>query len=87
MWFLAILLVLVGFAGTPGTGKSTLGSELAKRSGLTYINVGDVAKEEELYEGFDEEYNCPILDDDRVSYPHHIPLDEREYTPRAKGLQ
>ena len=54
--------------GTPGTGKSTLGAELAKRSGLTYINAGDVAKEEQLYEGFDEEYQCPILDEDRVSF-------------------
>jgi len=55
------------FEGTPGTGKSTLGAELAKRSGLTYINAGDVAKDEQLYEGFDEEYQCPILDEDRVS--------------------
>lgn len=26
-------------------GKSTLGKELASRTGLTYINVGDLAKE------------------------------------------
>lgn len=52
--------------GTPGTGKSTLGTELAKRSGLNYINVGDVAKDEQLYESFDEEYQCPVLDEDRV---------------------
>lgn len=31
--------------GTPGVGKSTLGKELASRTGLTYINVGDLAKE------------------------------------------
>jgi adenylate kinase len=52
--------------GTPGTGKTTLGAELAKRSGLNYVNVGDLAKEEQLYEGFDEEYHCPVLDEDRV---------------------
>ncbi|GAB0183404.1 adenylate kinase isoenzyme 6 isoform X3 [Grus americana] len=52
--------------GTPGVGKTTLGKELASRAGMTYINVGDMAKEGELYEGFDEEYDCPILDEDRV---------------------
>ncbi|XP_053888069.1 adenylate kinase isoenzyme 6 isoform X2 [Malaclemys terrapin pileata] len=52
--------------GTPGVGKTTLGKELAARVGATYVNVGDLAKEGELYEGFDEEYECPILDEDRV---------------------
>ncbi|XP_038661334.1 adenylate kinase isoenzyme 6 isoform X2 [Scyliorhinus canicula] len=52
--------------GTPGVGKTTLGKELAGRTGLTYINVGELAKEGNLYEGYDEEYSCPILDEDRV---------------------
>uniref|UniRef100_U3KEG2 Adenylate kinase isoenzyme 6 n=2 Tax=Ficedula albicollis TaxID=59894 RepID=U3KEG2_FICAL len=52
--------------GTPGVGKTTLGKELASRAGLSYVNVGDLAREGELYEGFDEEYGCPILDEDRV---------------------
>ena len=52
--------------GTPGTGKSTLGAELATRTGLQYVNIGDVAKLNELFDGYDEEYQCPILDEDRV---------------------
>ncbi|NWS49267.1 KAD6 kinase, partial [Probosciger aterrimus] len=52
--------------GTPGVGKTTLGKELASRTGMAYVNVGDMAKDGELYEGFDEEYDCPILDEDRV---------------------
>uniref|UniRef100_A0A673GPD7 Adenylate kinase isoenzyme 6 n=1 Tax=Sinocyclocheilus rhinocerous TaxID=307959 RepID=A0A673GPD7_9TELE len=47
--------------GTPGVGKTTLGKELAQRTGLNYVNVGDL-----LFDGFDEEYQCPILDEDRV---------------------
>lgn len=31
--------------GTPGVGKTTLGKELASRSGLKYVNVGDLARE------------------------------------------
>lgn len=56
--------------GTPGTGKSTLGQELSDKTGLKYINVGDVAKEGEFYDGFDEEYQCPVLNEDQVSTSH-----------------
>ncbi|XP_070760752.1 adenylate kinase isoenzyme 6 [Enoplosus armatus] len=52
--------------GTPGVGKTTLGKELAQRTGLTYVNIGDLAQEGQLYDGYDEEYQCPILDEDRV---------------------
>ncbi|XP_051924338.1 adenylate kinase isoenzyme 6 isoform X2 [Hippocampus zosterae] len=52
--------------GTPGVGKTTLGKELAQRTGLTYVNIGELAQEGELYDGYDEEYQCPILDEDRV---------------------
>jgi len=55
------------FTGTPGTGKTTLGTEVARQSNLTFLNIGDIAKEEELYDGYDEDYQCPILDEDRVS--------------------
>lgn len=37
--------------GTPGVGKTTLGKELAQRTGLTYVNIGDLAQE-----GKDEEH-------------------------------
>ena len=52
--------------GTPGTGKTVTASELSKRTGLRYVNIGDLAKENDLYEGWDEEYQCHVLDEDRV---------------------
>ena len=52
--------------GTPGTGKTTLSSELAQRTGLSHLNVGDLVKQEQLHEGWDEEYECYIIDEDRV---------------------
>lgn len=53
--------------GTPGTGKSVTGTELAKRTGMNYVNIGDLAKENDLYEGWDDELECHILDEDKVS--------------------
>ncbi|XP_005095620.1 adenylate kinase isoenzyme 6 [Aplysia californica] len=53
-------------AGTPGTGKSTLAKELALRTGLSYVNVGEVAEQAECMDGYDEELQCGILDEDRV---------------------
>ncbi|KAK7503538.1 hypothetical protein BaRGS_00005077 [Batillaria attramentaria] len=52
--------------GTPGTGKSTLASELSQRTGLKYVSVSQLATEMELFDGYDEQLQCPILDDDRV---------------------
>ncbi|XP_028397464.1 adenylate kinase isoenzyme 6-like isoform X1 [Dendronephthya gigantea] len=52
--------------GTPGTGKTVLGMELSKRTEMNYVNVGDLAKENNFYEGWDEERDCHVIDEDRV---------------------
>lgn len=52
--------------GIPGCGKTTLGTELARVSGLHYISVNDIAKNGDLYEGYDDKNECHILDEDRV---------------------
>lgn len=71
---------IIIFLGTPGTGKSTLGSEIAGYTllELQYINVGDLANTKELYDGYDSEYGCPVLDEERV-------LDEMEDIMSAGG--
>eukprot|EP00127_Corallochytrium_limacisporum_P004863 Clim_evm7s191 gene=Clim_evmTU7s191 len=53
-------------AGTPGTGKSTLAEQVANDTGLRYINVGQYAKQNGYLEGFDEEYQCDILNEDAL---------------------
>lgn len=40
-----ILMLMFSLTGTPGVGKTTLGKELAQRTGLTYVNIGDLAQE------------------------------------------
>lgn len=53
--------------GTPGVGKSKLCEELI-RNGLDmkWIEVGQVAKQCNIYSGYDEELECHILNEDKV---------------------
>ncbi|CAH8546102.1 unnamed protein product [Dicrocoelium dendriticum] len=52
--------------GTPGTGKTTVAKAVAEATNLDYTNVNDLAKERNLYDGYDDENDCHILDEDRV---------------------
>lgn len=53
--------------GTPGTGKTITCNEVADKTGYKHVDVGQVAKVNRYYEGWDEQYQCPILDEDKVS--------------------
>ncbi|CAI8004042.1 Adenylate kinase isoenzyme 6 [Geodia barretti] len=33
---------------------------------MRHVDVGLVAKQQDLYDGFDDQYQCPILDEDKV---------------------
>lgn len=55
-------------SGTPGTGKTTLATELAQNVNFEHINIGQLAKEENFYEGYDEQYECPILSEDQARF-------------------
>ncbi|PAA48390.1 hypothetical protein BOX15_Mlig028478g5 [Macrostomum lignano] len=53
--------------GTPGTGKSTLCQELANRlPSVTHVCVGEVAKANDNFDGWDEATQCHFLDEDRL---------------------
>ncbi|OQS07599.1 adenylate kinase [Thraustotheca clavata] len=52
--------------GTPGTGKTTMSQLLAEKTHLEYINVGELVKQHNLHSGRDEEYDCFVLDEDKV---------------------
>ena len=54
------------FLGTPGTGKSTLATELAELIDLKYQNITNIAKEGDFFLSYDDEYNCQVLDEDKV---------------------
>lgn len=55
--------------GTPGTGKTTHCEVLAEKTGLKHLSVNQVVKERECHEGWDDEYQSWIVDEDKVRGP------------------
>jgi adenylate kinase len=63
----ALKLPNILITGTPGTGKTTTAQAAAERTGLKYINCGDLVKEHECHEGVDEEgFDAFVLDEDKL---------------------
>eukprot|EP00455_Lapot_gusevi_P030772 TRINITY_DN3314_c0_g1_i1.p1 TRINITY_DN3314_c0_g1~~TRINITY_DN3314_c0_g1_i1.p1 ORF type:complete len:172 (-),score=51.21 TRINITY_DN3314_c0_g1_i1:48-563(-) len=52
--------------GTPGTGKTTLASTLAERTGFTHICVGELVKSQGLHDGYDAEFDTYIMNEDKI---------------------
>ncbi|CAB4320551.1 unnamed protein product [Prunus armeniaca] len=52
--------------GTPGTGKTTTSSALTEATQLHHINVGDLVKAKNLHDGWDDELDCYIINEDLV---------------------
>lgn len=54
--------------GTPGVGKTSHCELLAERTGLKHISVNQIVKDKECHEGWDEEYQSWIVDEDKVCF-------------------
>ncbi|CAH1101080.1 unnamed protein product [Psylliodes chrysocephalus] len=52
--------------GTPGVGKSTLCTKLAELTGLQWLEISKIAKDYNCLEEYDEQYQCPVLDEDKL---------------------
>ncbi|KAF7831506.1 adenylate kinase isoenzyme 6-like protein [Senna tora] len=52
--------------GTPGTGKTTMCSALAEAIHLRHINIGELVKEKNLHDGWDDELDCYVINEDLV---------------------
>ena len=59
----------VVITGTPGVGKTTHCESLATRLDLRHISVNQVVKDENCHEGWSDEYQSWIVDEDKVSIP------------------
>lgn len=58
--------------GTPGTGKSTTASALAEARNFKHICVGDLVKEKNLHDGWDDQFECHVINKDLVSFPSKL---------------
>ncbi|GAU21619.1 hypothetical protein TSUD_251020 [Trifolium subterraneum] len=52
--------------GTPGTGKTTMSTRLAEATQLKHINIGDLVREKNLHDGWDDELASYVLNEDLV---------------------
>lgn len=52
--------------GTPGTGKTTTACALAEAAQLRHINIGDLVRGKDLHDGWDDELDCYIINEDLV---------------------
>ncbi|KAL3957936.1 hypothetical protein ACCO45_008514 [Purpureocillium lilacinum] len=52
--------------GTPGVGKTTHCETLAEKTGLRHISVNQVVKDKQCHEGWSEEYQSWIVDEDKL---------------------
>ena len=54
-------------SGTPGTGKTELAKELAKKLKYKYIDINKLIKENNLSDGYDRKKECEIVDTEKLS--------------------
>lgn len=59
----------VVITGTPGVGKTTHCESLATRLDLRHISVNQVVKDKNCHEGWSDEYQSYIVDEDKVPIP------------------
>ena len=52
--------------GTPGTGKSLICQKLAEKHNYKWQDVSKIAQDHEFVEEYDEEFECPVLDEDKL---------------------
>ncbi|EFN56289.1 hypothetical protein CHLNCDRAFT_144675 [Chlorella variabilis] len=52
--------------GTPGTGKSTLCENVASTTGLRHLEIGKLVKSQQLHSGWDDEFDCLVIDEEKV---------------------
>lgn len=66
--------------GTPGVGKTTHSESLAERTGLRHVSVNQIVKDKECHEGWSDEYQSWIVDEDKVRIGRPLPKNSLRLT-------
>lgn len=53
--------------GTPGVGKTTLCKRIASEANMKHLNIAELIKEKELHSEWDDEMDCSIYDEDKLT--------------------
>jgi adenylate kinase len=54
--------------GTPGVGKTCHSEVLAEKTGLKHLSINQIVKERECHEGWDNDFQSWIVDEDKVCF-------------------
>ena len=54
--------------GTPGVGKTSHCEMLAQNTGLKHLSINHAVKDRKCHDGWDEEHQSYIVDEDKVSW-------------------
>ncbi|KAH8321906.1 hypothetical protein KR067_009332, partial [Drosophila pandora] len=57
---------ILKLSGTPGAGKSYLCERLSAQLKFDWLDCSKIAKDNNFIEEYDDEYDCPILDEDKL---------------------
>jgi len=53
--------------GTPGTGKTMLSKELAKKLNYSYVDINRIISRYKLSESYDEKKKCKVVDENKLA--------------------
>jgi len=76
---LAKIIIVIG---TPGVGKTVIGKLLAKKTGFTFLSLGDIVRRNRLHKGFDRRAGSYIINERAVEKT----LQEYFEDHREKGI-
>jgi len=60
------LQMIIVVTGTPGTGKTVVATELARRRGMEYLSLSQFVISNGLYTSFDQESSSYLLDEEKT---------------------
>ncbi|SRR6266705_2262881 len=60
------LAKIIIVTGTPGVGKTIIGKLLARKTGSTFLSLGDIVRRNRLHEGFDRRAGSYIINERAV---------------------
>ena len=62
-----IIIKIIRCVGTPGAGKSYLAKKIAEEFNLEFLELSKIIMEKNFTDGYDDNLDCPILDEDKVN--------------------